>query len=153
MKMWMASANICKTMLNHAKQGGDVNDPEYNNKLILQYGFAVQLDQNIGVKGGAGMLEWAGTSGIVSGVKGLVSAVKNARNLYRMYRAGKAANKVAKGFRASIKSVDDITESMVQEALKGAKLSTKQSGVSLPMVKRYYKYLLDGKVCSAYFCD
>ena len=78
-------------MQSHAEGGGDVNDPQYNDKLIRQYGFAAQFDQNIGIKGDAGMLEWAGTGGIVSGVKGLISAVKNARNLYKTYRAAKAA--------------------------------------------------------------
>ena len=78
-------------MQSHAEGGGDVNDPQYNDKLIRQYGFAAQFDQNIGIKGDAGMLEWAGTGGIVSGVKGLISAVKNARNLYKTYRTAKAA--------------------------------------------------------------
>lgn len=43
-----------------------------------------------------------------------------------------------------INSVDDITADSIKAILKGATIKTKQIGVSIPIVKRYYTMLKDG---------
>ena len=86
----------------HSAAGGNMNDPAYNQGLIEDYGHLKKIDGEVGVIGGSGMLEWAGTGGIAGSVKSAVSGVKHAVKVYKMIKAAKAA-KAAKKAEAAVK--------------------------------------------------
>ena len=80
----------------HSAAGGNMNDPAYNQSLIEDYGHLKKIDGEVGVIGGSGMLEWAGTGGIAGSVKSAVSGVKHAVKVYKMIKAAKKAEAAVK---------------------------------------------------------